>query len=101
MMQFTQVTKKRKRCNECAGCTREDCGSCDTCKDMQKFGGTGRKKECCQYRKCTALQPTTCKLTHGTSLTINNANDQFPQQTFVAQELLQNVKIQHKMLSQR
>ena len=43
----------RKRCNECSECKKEDCGSCGschTCKDMLKFGGSGRKKQCCQYR---------------------------------------------------
>ncbi|XP_064399682.1 uncharacterized protein LOC135346105 isoform X2 [Halichondria panicea] len=48
--------KKRKRCNEWSECKKEDCGSCHTCKDMLKFGGSGRKKQCCQYRKCRALK---------------------------------------------
>ena len=25
------------------GCTRKDCGKCENCKDMHKFGGSGRK----------------------------------------------------------
>jgi len=36
--------KRCKRCNECAGCKQEDCGTCENCKDMRKFGGLGRKK---------------------------------------------------------
>ena len=30
---------------ECAGCKREDCGTCRDCKDMVKFGGpVGKSK---------------------------------------------------------
>lgn len=47
--------KRRKRCNECPGCTREDCGTCENCKDMRKFGGLGRKKQCCKQRKCHSV----------------------------------------------
>ena len=27
---------------------------------MRKFGGSGRKKQCCRYRKCNALKSGTC-----------------------------------------
>ena len=37
--------RKRKGCMECAGCKREDCGTCRNCKDMVKFGGPGRKSK--------------------------------------------------------
>ncbi len=59
-----QGEKKRKRCNECSECKKEDCGSCHTCKDMLKFGGSGRKKQCCQYRKCRALKSGNMQLNH-------------------------------------
>jgi len=46
------VGKKRKRCGHCSGCTQEDCGSCKCCLDMRKFGGNGKKKQCCVKRRC-------------------------------------------------
>ena len=46
---------KRKRCGTCEGCTRLDCGACIFCKDKTKFGGPGKKKKCCTYKKCKML----------------------------------------------
>lgn len=43
---------RRKRCGVCEVCQQADCGDCKSCKDMVKFGGTGRKKQCCEKRKC-------------------------------------------------
>ena len=37
---------------QCTGCLSTDCGSCVCCKDMKKFGGTGKKKKGCLKRKC-------------------------------------------------
>lgn len=37
---------------KCSGCTKKDCGVCKNCKDMVKFGGTGRKKQKCIHRVC-------------------------------------------------
>ena len=49
-------TKKRKkvrgRCGECEACIKEDCGECVECKDMIKFGGTGKRKRPCLKRPC-------------------------------------------------
>ena len=30
---------KTRRCGECEGCNREDCGKCSACKDKPRFGG--------------------------------------------------------------
>jgi hypothetical protein len=46
---------RRHRCNECVACLRRDCGACDFCLDMKKFGGPGIKKQACKNRKCTNL----------------------------------------------
>ena len=46
---------KQKRCKECAGCLREDCGMCKHCLDMKKFGGTGNLRQACMLRKCENL----------------------------------------------
>ena len=49
---YLTVDKKRKRCEHCSGCTKDDCGSCICCLDMRKFGGSGRRKQCCVKRQC-------------------------------------------------
>ncbi|XP_067015919.1 DNA (cytosine-5)-methyltransferase 1-like [Acropora muricata] len=43
---------RRKRCGVCEVCQLPDCGKCKSCKDMVKFGGTGKKKQCCEERRC-------------------------------------------------
>ena len=44
--------KVRGRCGECEACTKDDCGGCIECKDMIKFGGTGKRKRPCLMRPC-------------------------------------------------
>ena len=51
----TGPIEKRRRCGECSGCLRDECGSCDNCRDKIKFGGSGVRKRICVRRKCTAL----------------------------------------------
>lgn len=48
--------KRKRRCRSCDACSKDDCGHCPNCKDMKKFGGTGRKKQCCVQRKCTVSE---------------------------------------------
>ncbi|XP_066590215.1 DNA (cytosine-5)-methyltransferase 1-like isoform X2 [Prorops nasuta] len=43
---------KRQRCGICEACQQPDCGSCSACRDMIKFGGTGRSKQACVKRRC-------------------------------------------------
>ena len=43
---------RRQRCNCCEECLNPDCGKCTFCKDMVKFGGTGKLKQACFTRKC-------------------------------------------------
>jgi len=45
---FLLTGVKRKRCGTCDGCIRCDCGICKFCKDKPKFGGLGKKKQCCE-----------------------------------------------------
>ena len=41
---------------QCTGClSTADCGSCVCCKDMKKFGGSGRKKKGCLKKSVLAL----------------------------------------------
>lgn len=42
---------KKKRCGVCEGCQSPDCGECSHCKDMLKFGGSGRSKQACKNRR--------------------------------------------------
>ena len=51
----TYVGVKRKRCGSCPGCTRSDCGRYKYCIDKPKFGGLGKKKQCCEPKKCQSL----------------------------------------------
>ncbi|GFN82630.1 DNA (cytosine-5)-methyltransferase [Plakobranchus ocellatus] len=48
-------TKKRQRCGFCEVCQQPDCGTCTACKDMTKFGGTGKAKQACKQRRCPNL----------------------------------------------
>ncbi|KAG8247308.1 DNA (cytosine-5)-methyltransferase 1, partial [Homalodisca vitripennis] len=43
---------KRRRCGVCEACQLSDCGTCPSCVDMIKFGGTGRSKQACVKRRC-------------------------------------------------
>lgn len=36
---------RKGRCGRCAGCQREDCGECFSCKSKIKFGGGGTLKQ--------------------------------------------------------
>ena len=42
---------RQARCGVCEACQQPDCGTCAPCKDMVKFGGTGRWKQCCINRR--------------------------------------------------
>lgn len=45
--------KSSRRCGECISCHRqEDCGRCDFCKDMKKFGGPNKIRQKCRLRQC-------------------------------------------------
>ncbi|XP_015918316.1 CXXC-type zinc finger protein 1 [Parasteatoda tepidariorum] len=45
--------RKNRRCGECVACYRnEDCGRCDYCKDMRKFGGQNKLRQKCRQRQC-------------------------------------------------
>lgn len=43
---------RRTRCGICEACQQTDCGKCNFCRDMVKFGGSGRSKQSCALRKC-------------------------------------------------
>lgn len=46
--------KSSRRCEQCLACQRtEDCGRCDFCKDMKKFGGPNKIRQKCRLRQCS------------------------------------------------
>ncbi|RZF31855.1 hypothetical protein LSTR_LSTR009502 [Laodelphax striatellus] len=47
-----KVKERRLRCGVCEACQQPDCGTCISCKDMVKFGGSGRSKQSCVNRRC-------------------------------------------------
>lgn len=47
-------------CKQCEPCCRDDCSECVHCKDMPKFGGVGKMKQCCLTKQCIApILPST------------------------------------------
>mmetsp|Transcript_1524 Transcript_1524/g.2023 ORF Transcript_1524/g.2023 Transcript_1524/m.2023 type:complete len:2660 (+) Transcript_1524:292-8271(+) len=57
--------KKLVRCNQCAPCLSDDCGTCEACEDKKKFGGSGILKRSCVNRKCENLQEVIVKARRG------------------------------------
>ena len=51
-----------RRCGECSAChQKEDCGRCDHCRDMKKFGGPFKKRQKCRQRQCLSLGRSSLK----------------------------------------
>ncbi|GAB6021469.1 CXXC-type zinc finger protein 1 [Chamberlinius hualienensis] len=54
-----------RRCGECIACYRvEDCGRCDFCKDMRKFGGPNKIRQKCRQRQCLNFVLKDANLSH-------------------------------------
>ncbi|CAL8264291.1 unnamed protein product [Lota lota] len=51
---ISALRRRRVRCKRCNACCRKECGSCQFCHDMRKFGGPGRMKKGCVMRQCLA-----------------------------------------------
>merc|ERR1719153_389111 len=46
--------KRLPRCKSCPECKADDCGGCRQCLDMARFGGPGKLRKSCKYRRpCT------------------------------------------------
>ncbi|XP_011402705.2 PREDICTED: DNA (cytosine-5)-methyltransferase 1-like isoform X1 [Amphimedon queenslandica] len=52
---------RRRRCGVCETCQQPDCGKCNACADMIKFGGTGRSKQACVNRRCPYMAVQTAE----------------------------------------
>uniref|UniRef100_A0A671NQ25 Lysine-specific demethylase 2A-like n=1 Tax=Sinocyclocheilus anshuiensis TaxID=1608454 RepID=A0A671NQ25_9TELE len=48
------LRRRRVRCKRCEACMRKECGDCNFCRDMKKFGGPGKLKQTCVLRQCLA-----------------------------------------------
>ncbi|XP_029910000.1 lysine (K)-specific demethylase 2Aa isoform X2 [Myripristis murdjan] len=48
------LRRRRVRCKRCEACMRPECGECNFCRDMKKFGGPGKLKQTCVLRQCLA-----------------------------------------------
>ncbi|XP_027139512.1 lysine (K)-specific demethylase 2Aa isoform X2 [Larimichthys crocea] len=46
------LRRRRVRCKRCEACMRPECGECNFCRDMKKFGGPGKLKQTCVLRQC-------------------------------------------------
>lgn len=51
---ISALRRRRVRCKRCTACCRKECGICQYCHDMRKFGGPGRMKKSCIMRQCLA-----------------------------------------------
>ncbi|XP_033200860.1 DNA (cytosine-5)-methyltransferase PliMCI [Bombus vancouverensis nearcticus] len=76
---------KRHRCGVCETCQQPDCGICTACKDMIKFGGSGRSKQACNRRRCP-------------NMAIQEADDSDQEDDDFNDTLVENVKITQKMI---
>uniref|UniRef100_A0A3B3DVG7 [histone H3]-dimethyl-L-lysine(36) demethylase n=1 Tax=Oryzias melastigma TaxID=30732 RepID=A0A3B3DVG7_ORYME len=61
---ISALRRRRVRCKRCSACCRKECGNCQYCHDMRKFGGPGRMKKGCIMRQCLApALPNTARCT--------------------------------------
>lgn len=52
---MSALRRRRVRCKRCEACLRPECGECNFCRDMKKFGGPGKLKQTCVLRQCLAV----------------------------------------------
>ncbi|XP_065890927.1 uncharacterized protein [Dysidea avara] len=63
--------KRSRRCGDCVGCKSENCEKCSACLDMTKYGGSGKKKQCCVNRRCTGQHTASIHCTESTNIWVD------------------------------
>lgn len=69
--------RRRTRCKKCIACTNTDCGQCAFCKDMIKFGGSGKSKQSCMQRQCLQVSQLVQYRMNGTKSYFNIFKDRY------------------------
>ncbi|XP_076469080.1 CXXC-type zinc finger protein 1-like isoform X1 [Babylonia areolata] len=68
----TKAKKSSRRCGECTAChIKQDCGRCDFCKDMRKFGGPNKIRQKCRLRQCKNFGINMAKFSHLSAPTLD------------------------------
>ncbi|XP_067931367.1 uncharacterized protein [Watersipora subatra] len=67
--------KRSKACGTCKACNAKDCRTCVFCLDMKKYGGRGRMKQKCKYKKCTSMFKSSAESNPSNSLIKSNQVD--------------------------
>ncbi|XP_048584367.1 CXXC-type zinc finger protein 1 isoform X2 [Nematostella vectensis] len=58
--------RSSRKCGVCIACvTTVDCGVCDFCKDMRKFGGPNKMRQKCRQRQCLKMSRMLLRGTKG------------------------------------
>ncbi|RUS84877.1 hypothetical protein EGW08_007346 [Elysia chlorotica] len=75
--------KASRKCGDCSACSRnEDCGRCDYCKDMKKFGGSNKLKQTCRMRQCTSYSNKSRSRGHAEVDDALETDDEVPRQCY-------------------
>ncbi|XP_060530589.1 DNA (cytosine-5)-methyltransferase PliMCI-like isoform X2 [Cylas formicarius] len=80
---------KKHRCGVCEACQSPDCGECNFCRDMLKFGGPGKMKQSCKARKCPNMAIADAELS-------DNEDELDSKKVINAKQKLCSKKILHK-----
>ncbi|CAH1179610.1 unnamed protein product [Phaedon cochleariae] len=88
---------KKKRCGVCEACQSPDCGECNHCKDMLKFGGTGKSKQACKHRRCPNMAILDAELSDNEEETDNTKEEPKKEKhKQFSKRILHNVKWKEK-----
>ncbi|KAJ8934705.1 hypothetical protein NQ318_008503 [Aromia moschata] len=90
---------KKKRCGVCEACQSPDCGECNHCKDMLKFGGSGRSKQACKNRRCPNMAILEAELSDNEEESESKEEYTKEKQKTCSKRILHNVKWEEKSIT--